>query len=560
MSPLTRTAAPVVALAAALSVLSVQPASADTSIDHLATAYRLTLLDPTNSGVASAALGVNDRGDVSGVTRPTSKARPQQTVLWTHDADGYAATELANLPGSTFSRGFDLNDDRTVVGEAFNQAGNSTPITWKNGQNPSQPTLNAAGSGVLYDVNDAGTSVGTASSTAVSVSAAGGVTTLPAPATADGDAISSYSAATIAEDGTVGGRAFFTDPASDDSVGYGVVWKAGRPSLLPAPDGTEYPTVTGVADGGTAVGSATSGSTSVAVQWSADGKPSTLQDPAITGFASTAANAVNDHGIAVGYASKYAGNYSFGGAAVGWDHGRPTQLSSLVQNLPAGVSLLSASDINDDGVIVGAASTPDGSRGFALTPVVSTRLTVGFSTPTIYAGEPVTLTASQDPATGLDQYRWFTRASADATWTPVDGADSARWTLTPTQSQDGRQVQARLYTHSGQEVAVSEPASLRVLAARSASTTTAYPSATVRGLPALVLVSVRSAGRQLPSGTVTVTAAGDITATARLFLGAAIVTLPGRLPAGRQPITITYSGDGATRSSSTTSTLVVLGR
>ena len=181
-------------------------AAADHDHGHVAARYTLEILAPTNSGVVSSALGVNDVGDVVGITRPTSSAQPQQTVLWERHDDHFDVHELANLEGSQFSRGFDLTDDKEIVGEAFNAGGGSIPIRWDGVSSPQHVTdLNEAGTGILNDIADDGVAVGTASGKGVRVSPEGAVTVLAQPATEiDGATVKGYNATAVAEGDVIG--------------------------------------------------------------------------------------------------------------------------------------------------------------------------------------------------------------------------------------------------------------------------------------------------------------------------------------------------------------------
>ncbi|HPU13363.1 MAG TPA: hypothetical protein PLQ19_06190 [Aeromicrobium sp.] len=116
------------------------------------------------------------------------------------------------------------------------------------------------------------------------------------------------------------------------------------------------------------LGSATINGLQAAIHWDAQDEPSVLPAPTIADYTHTAATAGADD-VVVGYASKFAANTSFGGAAIAWDDHGVVNLNERVVNLPADVTLQSAADINASGQIVGTADTADGSRGFVLTPV-----------------------------------------------------------------------------------------------------------------------------------------------------------------------------------------------
>lgn len=97
------------------------------------------------------------------------------------------------------------------------------------------------------------------------------------------------------------------------------------------------------------------------------GEANELASPKLEGFPHSTANAVNNAGVVVGAATKVAGNYTFGGTAVAWFGDGVVDLNTLVE-LPQGVVLQSAADVNERGQIVGTASTPSGQVAFLLTP------------------------------------------------------------------------------------------------------------------------------------------------------------------------------------------------
>ncbi|TDD66522.1 hypothetical protein E1262_21830 [Jiangella aurantiaca] len=92
----------------------------------------------------------------------------------------------------------------------------------------------------------------------------------------------------------------------------------------------------------------------------------------------------------------------------------------------------------------------------------ATTLTVAGPGGAVPAGEPVTLTVTQDPPTGLTAYQWSTRAPGALTFDPVDGATTETLTVTPSAADDGRQYRAALYTDDGVHVAHSAPFTLSV--------------------------------------------------------------------------------------------------
>ncbi len=338
---------------------------------HVASEYTFELL-PTTAGdvTAMSALGLNDNGDVVGIVRPSATAQPQQTVYWWRHGDHFHTYKLDNLEGSQFSRGFDINTSKEIVGEAFNSGGTSIPIRWTGDGAPTHVTaLNEAGTGILNDINNGGAAVGTASGQAVRLNSDGTVTVLPTPA--GHVAGSALSATSIADDGAIGGRTTIAVPHGDHAHNElrGVLWRDGATTVLDVPEGASSPQVTEVTGGGATYGYATIATKETAVMWEEDGTPVPLATPTIGTYTHARANAATDDEVVVGYASQFAGNTSFGAAAIAWDAHGPVDLASRVPGLPEGVALQSATDINALGQIVGTATTANGARGYLLTPV-----------------------------------------------------------------------------------------------------------------------------------------------------------------------------------------------
>ncbi|MDR0365819.1 MAG: hypothetical protein LBH68_03180 [Bifidobacteriaceae bacterium] len=444
-------------------------ASADpTPGGGLADQYTLEILGPPAGGVSSSALGINDNGDVVGITRPTGSAQPQQTVLWERHGDHFHAHVLDNLEGSAFSRGFDLNNDQNIVGEAFDSAGTSVPIRWAGESAPVRVTnLNATGTGLLNDISDDGVAVGTASGMAVKVNPDGTVVILPPPGPA-GSTATSMTATAVANGGVIGGRASITPPGGSAGALSGVVWDANGTRLLPAPLGASAPVVADVRPDGVAAGSATVGSTEVAVQWDAAGTPVLLATPNVGGYNHAAAKAISAD-LVVGYASQYAGNTSYGGAAVAWDSAGAHDLSARVADLPAGVVLQAALDVNRSGQIVGSAYTPEGARGFVLTPVGSAttyQVSIEHFPNEFTDGQQYTLQAQPSPAVPGATYRWEMQVTGSSAWLPINDAagpvTTAQITFTARQAWDGFAWRVALIDADGDRLAESAAHEMRV--------------------------------------------------------------------------------------------------
>jgi len=76
---------------------------------------------------------------------------------------------------------------------------------------------------------------------------------------------------------------------------------------------------------------------------------------------------LNNHGVVVGRSGVCSGFFDYHAAL--WQNDKVSDLNDLVVPQP-GVTLMSAEGINDSGEIVGWASTPTGTRGFVLRPIV----------------------------------------------------------------------------------------------------------------------------------------------------------------------------------------------
>ncbi|SNT07135.1 probable extracellular repeat, HAF family [Micrococcales bacterium KH10] len=568
----TLSSATIAALSAtALIAPTAMAADHDDHHDHIAAAYTLELLAPAATDTSATALGINDTGDVVGLIRPGTAAQPQFTAIWERHGDHFHRHQLNNLEGSQFSRGFGIAADGTVAGEAFDSSGNTIPIRWSADGTPNHVTnLNESGSGILNDISEGGTAVGTASGTGVTLSSTGVVTALPTPTpTVTGATVSSYSATSISGD-TIGGRAVVSEPHGDHSHDYShpVVWRAGTVALLPRAAGASNTTVSGVAASGIVVGSSTISGSETALIWDTAGEVSSLPHPGLTDFPHTAAKAINNSQLAVGYASKFAGNTSFGGAALIWDAHSVADLNALVPDLPETVTLQSASDINEAGQIVGTATTSDGQRGFVLTPVshepVDTTLTIAGIADHYHPGDVVTLTAQQDPQTDLDHYHWFTRPNASTDWSlaPEPGI-SGTFTFTAQLEQDGYEVLVRLYDDNHSVVAESAPVTLHVTnhggpdgpgpgdPAVPPATIAASDTSSRFGKRATISVRVSAAGRAA-TGTVRVSGTAIKPVNSTLVNGVATVRLPKKLAVGRHKVTVSYLGSASAKPASRT--------
>jgi len=95
-----------------------------------------------------------------------------------------------------------------------------------------------------------------------------------------------------------------------------------------------------------------------------------------------------------------------------------------------------------------------GTTGGGEEPPVDTTLAITGVPQNYHTGDVATLTAVQSPEPVSDHYHWFTRPSADAEWTAVEGATTGTYGFVVTQPQ---QVKAAVYDEDHRVIAESEP-------------------------------------------------------------------------------------------------------
>ncbi len=77
-------------------------------------------------------------------------------------------------------------------------------------------------------------------------------------------------------------------------------------------------------------------------------------------------------------------------------------------------------------------------------------------------GDPVSLTAVQDPPTSQDHYHWFVKPAGAADYSVVPGEAGGSYAFTATESHNGAQVVVKLYDHDHAVIAESPPVTLSV--------------------------------------------------------------------------------------------------
>ncbi|MBB4908708.1 choice-of-anchor M domain-containing protein [Actinophytocola algeriensis] len=123
---------------------------------------------------------------------------------------------------------------------------------------------------------------------------------------------------------------------------------------------------------------------------------------------------------------------------------------------------VASGDLAAGGTATSAPRTYTFQVGDTAEPAPVTTLSVTGMADHYHSGDVVTLSAVQDPATGLDHYHWFTRAAGSDEWVIVPDAAGAEYSFTATAQHDGLAVIARLYDHDHAVVAESEPVTVVV--------------------------------------------------------------------------------------------------
>ena len=358
-------------------------------------AYRLRVLEPV-TGTTASATTVNNRGLVAGFR--SAPGGTLQATVWR----GGRATDLGTLggPGSSSAVLWPNKNNRGVVvgiSHTDRHDPNNEPwscsaflprrlgyacagFVWRNGKMTELPTLGGT-HGFAASINNRNQIVGWAENRiaddgctsgqvlqfrAVRWDHAGAVTTELAPLSGD-----RVSAATAINDS---GRVVGISGACDQSVGRlsarsAVVWDRGVPQRLPDLGGTAWNTPMAVNQSGAVAGflnrSAADGTNfrPVAAWWSADGLLHRLNT--LAGVPLGQALGINDRGQIVGVGFTEDRQQC---TAILWTDGRP---AALQDELPAsGLSLCSATDVNERGEITGEATKLDNGNtvGWVATP------------------------------------------------------------------------------------------------------------------------------------------------------------------------------------------------
>lgn len=277
----------------------------------LSHAGRLTDLG-TLGGRQSLARAINASGDIVGWAYPAEDGL-QRAVLWR----GGQAIALGTF-GSHFSDARDINDDGIVVGSSFDAQGRERAFWWD---------------GTLHDLG----TLGGTQARAYAINDWGDIVGMAAPASDDRfHAFLGKRGSPLYDLGTLGGKVSHAYDVSE----------------------------TGHVCGWSQVG--WSPTESRAFLWE-DG---VMKDLGSAGGGYSAAFALNVHDEVVGRSTRADGQ----SVAFRWRSGQLVDLNAL---LPAnsGWALQSASDIDDNGVIVGEGTFMGEARAFAMTPVTATSVT-----------------------------------------------------------------------------------------------------------------------------------------------------------------------------------------
>ncbi|WP_028066838.1 hypothetical protein [Solirubrobacter soli] len=322
---------------------------------HAATEYTLEVVTPPAvNGSQNAPLNaINPFGAVVGSARFPGVPEVQPTIR-----KDYLRLSIGGDASGRKHKGeaFGINRLGNVVGYMQSTvSGLKRPYLWESTSRrelPIFPGLDV----VPRDIDDNGNIVGAASSdtgasTAFLYSPSGNLVGLPA---VTGGKVAK--ANDINDNGLVVGQ----------SDGFATSWPRGVPTKLGALPGSTSNEALKSNIGDTAVGLATLADGGHRAVLFAGGTATDLHFPAAGTAADVRANSINDAGTVVG-----TGDVSTGATAVRYMGGQVVDLNTLIPS-GSGLTLRTATDVNDDGQIAGSAtpaSDPNAVVGYVLTPV-----------------------------------------------------------------------------------------------------------------------------------------------------------------------------------------------
>jgi uncharacterized membrane protein len=312
--------------------------------------FQLKVLKVISPGEQAGANAIDELGRVAGFVQPVTGFEVY-AAFW----DSPAATPvLATGIGASFSLAFDLNSSGIVVGSGGE---GSVAFTWS----PPNECLALATIGPCcpsaVGINDSGIVVG------VSVFGSGG----PRPTRWTGG---------VPEDlGVVAGDATGICNAVTEgghmvgqSGNEAAQWRGAGAERLPFPGPVLFSIAHGVNEAGEVVGEVSTGGASRAVRWRG-GVAETLPN---LGGTYSIARSISESGWIVGEAQRVPTPGELGFVASLWIDGEPHDLNALTDNMPVGLRLDTARDVNEAGQIVGQALLFGGiAVAFRLDPVES---------------------------------------------------------------------------------------------------------------------------------------------------------------------------------------------
>lgn len=325
-------------------------------------------------GQGSIAWGVNNDGTIVGESLLGDNA----TVHATRWDRGFGPLDLSTVAGASHSVAYAINDAGATVGYSEFSDGLRTATMWPGtprGDLPDPVDLGAAmgafGSSVAWDINSFGVVVGQAALT---------------PGFAKGFVWDDVKGGRIAgasqfyqgganrgiNDGgvLVGSAFFFGDP--DDAFMSRPDGRGGYEDVDIAPPGYNLSIATDVNNLDVVVGFTSAG---VDEGWQAaifEGRGEVTLLGTLDGFEQSEANAINDRGLVVGYA--WDADFVLDSAAWAWVDGVMYDLNDFITEGTGFSRLLAATDVNNNGDIVGYGVLSDGTtsgfviRGFVPAP------------------------------------------------------------------------------------------------------------------------------------------------------------------------------------------------
>ncbi|MCP2341578.1 DUF3466 family protein [Actinomadura rupiterrae] len=356
---------PLAVTAAAAGIAGIAIAAAGFAAPaQAATTYKLTLSPTVNTHYNA----INNNGDIIGEGPQTGTGGTAPFLLTVKSGKPLTLNVPANQTGSAFAIAEALNNTDTVVGESDN--GNFTALKWPGISTPTNLQQLPGLSSRFFQtqatsINDNGLIVGfgegpgTRGDTTIAFTLQGStVTLLPELPNSGVDAHA------IAVNGT--GTTIVGDADDKTRSGVPVEWVNGAIKELPfLPGSTDLAKALGVNNAGQAVGAdiIRAEGNAHAVLWS----NGTVTDLHFGTGGDAQAKSINTAGVIVGDGGVTEG----GGHAFIYQNGKATDLNTLIP-AGSGVTLSTASSINEHGVIVGTAVNARGlTLGFELTPVSS---------------------------------------------------------------------------------------------------------------------------------------------------------------------------------------------